>query len=140
MKTTAMTPDALKAAAAKIPKGESFYMLNMLRYNKEANYTDKEKYASCSGKEAYHQRYIPAFAEVSKGDNIQIFFVGSVLSELVAPPDELWDEIAIIQYPDYDVFLKVVESKEYLEIADPHRSAALNDWRLIAIAKLEMPS
>ncbi len=135
-----MTPDALKAAAAKIPKGESFYMLNMLRYNKEANYTDKEKYASCSGKEAYHQRYIPAFAEVTKGDNIQIFFVGSVLSELVAPPDELWDEIAIIQYPDYDVFLKVVESKEYLEIADPHRSAALNDWRLIAIAKLEMPS
>ena len=120
MKTTAITPDAIKEATAKIPKGESFYMLNMLRYNKEANYTDKEKYEPCSGREAYHQRYIPAFAEVSKGDNIQIFFVGSVLSELVAPTDELWDEIAIVQYPDYDMFLKVVESKEYLEIADPH--------------------
>lgn len=140
MNTIEMLPASVKAAAEKILPGKPFYMLNLLRYNKEANYMHNENFAPCSGREAYHERYIPAFAEVSKGDNIQIFFVGSVLSQLVVPQDELWDEIAIVQYPGFDVFRKLVESKQYLEMAGPHRRAALNDWRLIATAKLEMPS
>ncbi len=56
---------------------------------------------------------------------------------LAAPADEHWDIIALVQYPDYATFRKISESKSYLEDAEPHRLAALEDLRLIATLAVE---
>jgi len=58
-----------------------------------------------------------------------------VLARLVGPPDEPWDEVALVRYPSFADFRRVVENPRYLREAVPHRRAALADWRLIAIAE-----
>lgn len=62
-----------------------------------------------------------------------------MLARLVAPPDEQWDDIAIVEYPNFAAFRRVVESSDYKTEATPHRKAALEDWRLIATTRMELP-
>lgn len=82
---------------------------------------------------------MPAFAKVTAGEGITPFWVGQVLAPLVAPPGEHWDDVAIVEYPSFAVFQRMLESPAYRAEAEPHRRAALADWRLIPTAKLELP-
>lgn len=52
---------------------------------------------------------------------------------VVAPADEGWDDVAIVQYPSFAAFRAVIESEDYRTTAEPHRMAALDDMRLIAM-------
>lgn len=140
MPTTDITPDALDtAAAAGASTGQPIFMVNLLRYNEQANYGDDADSAPCSGREAYFHRYVPAFSEVAEGIGIKVFWIGNVLAPIVAPADEQWDDVAIVEYPSFDAFRSLVESDAYKAKADPHRVAALADWRLIAAGKMDLP-
>lgn len=114
-------------------------MLNLVRYKKQADYGDRTEFGPCSGREAYYQRYVPAFAQVAVlSDNANAFklvFLGSVLARLVGPADELWDDVVLVEYANFAAFRTVVESVEYQRDADPHRRAALENWRLMAMLK-----
>lgn len=76
---------------------------------------------------------------MTAGEGIQLFFVGNVLAPLVAPPGEHWDDVAIVEYPSFAVFQRMMESSAYQTEAEPHRRAALADWRLIPTAKADLP-
>jgi hypothetical protein len=135
MKTTIIDPKAVSAAQDKIPRNTPFVMLNLLHFKDKADYGDRKDIASCSGQEAYLERYVSAFNKVAKTENItgiKINYIGSVAGLLAAPAGERWDIIALVQYPDFATFRKVSESKSYREDAEPHRLAALEDFRLIA--------
>ena len=135
-----MTPDALDTAAAAARAGDqSIFMLNLLRYHDRADYADAAGFAPCSGREAYFQRYVPAFGKLAEGTGIRPFWVGSVLAGIVAPVGEQWDDVAIVEYPSFNAFRTLVESDAYRKEADPHRAAALADWRLIATSKADLP-
>lgn len=60
-------------------------------------------------------------------------FVGAVLACLVGPADEPWDDVALVEYPSFAAFRSVVEHPDYKRDAAPHRRAALENWRLIAM-------
>ena len=137
--TTELAPQALLAAARALPADSPIYMVNLLRYRDQADYGESAATAPCSGREAYFQRYVPAFAQVTAGDGIKPFWVGNVLAPLVAPPGEHWDDVAIVEYPNFAVFQRMIESPAYQAEAEPHRRAALADWRLIPTAKAEVP-
>ena len=141
MQTTDLNPRTIAASAANIPENKPFFMLNLLRYRQRALYQDRPEFAHLSGREAYFQNYVPAFNQIAGSDestkDIRPAFVGSVLARLVGPPGEHWDDVAIVQYPSYAAFRRIAESPEYKRDADPHRQAALEDWRLIALKKLE---
>ena len=139
MPTTEMTPDALQAAASAGATGRPIFMLNLLRYNERATYGDDAGFEPCSGREAYFQRYVPAFGELAQGVGIKPFWIGHVLAGIVAPADERWDDVAIVEYPSFEAFRTLVESEAYKAKADPHRAAALADWRLIATSKADLP-
>ena len=140
MPTTERTPDAPDAAAAATAAGDQpVFMLNMLRYNDRADYTDGDRFPPCSGREAYFQRYVPAFGKLAVGTGIRPFWIGNVLAGVVAPAGEQWDDVAIVEYPSFDAFRTLVESDAYRKEADPHRAAALPDWRLIATSKADLP-
>ena len=62
MRTIEMRPEDVRAAAGVIPEGAPFFVLNLLRYSERADYGDRTDAASSSGREAYHERYVPAFA------------------------------------------------------------------------------
>ena len=140
MPTTEMTPGALDAAAESAgSSGKPIFMLNLLRYNAQARYPDGAGLAPCSGREAYFQRYVPAFGKLAEGTGIKPFWIGNVLAGIVAPAGEQWDDVAIVEYPSFDAFRTLVESDAYRKEADPHRAAALADWRLIATGKADLP-
>ena len=51
---------------------------------------------------------------------------------ILGPPEPQWEAIAVVEYPSFAAFRKVVESPIYLRHAEPHRKAALKDWTFIA--------
>lgn len=142
MKTVDVTPAAVQAAAAVIPAEGPFFMVNLLRYKERAEYDDAANVSPCTGREAYYERYVPAFNRIATAagiDGITVFWVGAVLAQVIAPPDEQWDDIAIVEYPSLGTFLDVTANPAYQAEAAPHRTAALDDSRLIATARMTLP-
>ncbi|RYE88902.1 MAG: hypothetical protein EOO75_12735 [Myxococcales bacterium] len=141
LRTTSLTTESLIAAAASIPPGAPFVMLNMLRYRERAEYPagSGTSLAPCTGREAYQRGYVATFVELAAGVDIGVEWFGSVLATLVSPPDERWDEFVLVRYPSYAAFRAIVESERYEREAAPHRLASLVDWRLLATAKLAQP-
>nr|WP_281383550.1 DUF1330 domain-containing protein [Granulicella aggregans] len=118
-------------------------MLNLVRYNATALYQDGSSEVECSGREAYLQRYAPAFNQVAVAEGvtgIKVLFLGQVMGLLVGPSNDQWDEMVMVEYPDFQAFRKVTESPQYETEATPHRRAALADWRLIAVNKIDLPA
>ncbi len=136
---TEMTPEAIAQAAVNIPDGQPVVMLNLLRYRQQAEYAHQEGRPLC-GREVYHKRYVPAFGKLALTiPGIQVLFLGEVQAGIVIGPDELWDEVALVEYPSLEAFRSIVESRDYHAKADSHRRAALRDWRLIAMSKETPP-
>ena len=139
MNFTELNDQDIAKGAAAIPEDTPFVMLNLLRYKQKADYGDDSELPACSGKEAYYQRYVPAFAKIAaKSENTKNFkpaFVGSVLASLVGSEDEPWDDVVLVEYGNYAAFREVAESPDYEREAAPHRRAALENWRLIAMHK-----
>src|SRR5476649_1248002 len=75
MRTTEMTLENIQAAAGAIPADGPVFMLNMLRYRERAEYAGADA-APCSGREAYHERYRPAFGRVAEGAGVKVAWVG----------------------------------------------------------------
>ena len=137
MATTDIGKGSMDEAARALGDGEVL-MLNLLRYNAQAQYNQSGQ-PPCSGRDAYFTRYVPAFAEVTQGQGIAAQWIGTVQAALVAPADEAWDDVAIIRYPSFAAFREMIEGVDYLAKADPHRRAALADWRLLATTPLPLP-
>ena len=139
MPVTQMEGASLKSAQQCIPAGQPVVMLNLLRYRQAAEYAGKEP-EPLSGRDVYHQRYVPAFGKIAALIGpVQVLFLGAVQAGLVAAPGESWDEIVLVEYPSFETFRAIVESPAYAEQAEPHRLAALADWRLIAVEKVPFP-
>jgi hypothetical protein len=138
-RTTDLTTASLIEAAKVIPEGEPFYMLNLLRYKERAEYPEGTAFGPCTGRDAYHRGYVGTFFKLTVGMPVEVAWLGSVTTGLVAPPGERWDEIAIVRYPSFAAFRSYVESEAYETEAVPHRIAALDDWRLLATVKRDTP-
>ena len=139
MATTHILPNAIAAAAEAGASGQPIFMLNLLRYNDRARYPNGSTLPPCSGREAYFDRYVPAFGALTEGTGIKPFWIGNVVAGIVAPADEQWNDVAIVEYPDFGAFRALVESDAYKADAAPHRVAALAEWRLIATSPAALP-
>ncbi|MET0637759.1 MAG: hypothetical protein ABWZ25_17145 [Chitinophagaceae bacterium] len=137
--TTDLTPETLASAASKLPGDKPVVMVNLLQYFDHTSYRG-ENGNPLSGREVYLQHYVPAFYAVAEavGVKVQIIHLGAVAANLVAPEKANWTDVGIIGYADYVSFRKVIEDKRYLEEAEPHRTAALQNWRLFATIPLQL--
>ncbi len=139
MNTTKLHEQSIAGAAAAVPENTPFVMLNLVRYKEQADYGDRRECGRCSGREAYYRRYVPAFARIAallgKDKAFRPVFLGSVLACLVGAPDEWWDDVVLVEYDNFAAFRTVVESPEYAREAAPHREAALENWRFVAMLK-----
>ncbi len=137
-----MTNETLAALAEKLLTDGPIFMVNLLRYRERAEYDEPSALPACSGREAYFTRYVPAFQQVAateRVEGVKPFWVGGVLAGVVAPPGEAWDDVAVVEYPDFAAFRRIVGSSVYAAQAAPHRRAALADWRLLATARMHLP-
>ena len=134
MNSIVLREQDLLAAELQVPADLPIVMLNLVAFNSVARYEDSAAPA-CSGREAYFQRYAPAFREAAAAGNVEgirVVFVGSVAATLVGPKDQHWDAIVLVEYPNFAALRKVLESSAYKTYAEPHRKAALKDWQFVA--------
>lgn len=133
MRTVEIEPTDLQAVLGAIPEQTPVVMLNLLRYRERANYGGRTDIEDCSGRDAYHQRYVPAMASTVAAEGIRLFWAGTALARVVGPVDERWHEILLVEYPSFAAFRRLIENSKYEAETAPHRRAALEDWRLIAM-------
>lgn len=139
MSTIVYTPETLHVAGEGLGNAEPVYMVNLVRYRSEAVYEAGRTLPSCLGREAYFERYAPAFNAVAQGEDYQLFWVGKVQGVLVGTDGEAWDDIVIVRYASFAVLRRILENPAYAEQAEPHRIAALADWKFIVTTQPELP-
>ncbi|WP_343712002.1 hypothetical protein [Inquilinus sp.] len=115
---------------------QSIIVVNLLRYRETAEYGDGDERPHCTGREAFFDRYVPAFNAVTQGQDIGAQWIGTVQAVLAGPAGEAWDDVALVRYPNFAAFRANFESDAYRRNADPHRRAALADFRLLATTQV----
>lgn len=66
MQVIELDPQNIAVASEAIRENTPVIMLNLIRYKEQADYGDRAEFAPCSGREAYYQRYAPAFAKIAE--------------------------------------------------------------------------
>ncbi len=127
-----ITSETLDASERLVAPGRPIYMLNMLRYRSQALYENDEP--PCTGREAFHGRYVPAFRRLAAGKQVTRRFAGALLANIVAPERARWDDVALNEYADFATFRAIVDTDAYRREAQPHRIAALEEFRLFVVA------
>jgi hypothetical protein len=115
-------------------------MLNLLRFRELADYSASPALAPAqpiSGREAY-DRYVRHTAPLllASGGSVELFGTGG--HYFIGPPDERWDVIMLIKQASVEDFFAFATNEEYLG-GIGHRTAALEDSRLLPIVERSLP-
>ena len=97
-------------------------MVNLLKFKDKADYKDGRQ-TSLSGKEAYQIYADEVQGHLEKVGGQSIFF-GEVQRLMLGEVEELWDWVAIAEYPCRKAMLEMVMDSEYQK-SEEHRSAGL---------------
>ncbi len=99
-----------------------FVMLNLLKFKETAEYLDGSD-SRLSGAEAYARYGNAIQACLAAVDGRQIY-AGPVTGLMIGEVEELWDMVALVEYPSLAAMQKMVSSPEYHAI-EVHRKAGL---------------
>ena len=97
-------------------------MVNLLKFKDKADYKDGRQ-TNLSGKEAYQIYLDEVQGHLEKVGGQSIFF-GEVERLMLGEVEELWDWVAIAEYPSRKAMLEMVMDSEYQK-SEEHRSAGL---------------
>ena len=97
-------------------------MVNLLTFKDKAEYADGRE-TNLSGKEAYEIYTTEVQGHLEKVGGKTIFF-GEVQRLMLGEVEELWDWVAIAEYPSRKAMLEMIMNSEYQKSAE-HRSAGL---------------
>lgn len=128
-----ITRKSLDAAERAVKPGTPVFMLNLLRFRDQALYAPDFDAPPCSGREAFYERYVPGFRRLAAGRAVSRVFAGPVLAPIVAPEGAAWEIGALNEYADFGTFRAIVDTDAYRREVEPHRLAALADFRLLAL-------
>jgi uncharacterized protein (DUF1330 family) len=125
--------EAITAFIGSYPDATPIVMLNLLRFRAAADYPAGAA-EPCSGAEAY-TRYGLAVEPLITASGGTILWQGSQAGMLIGPQDKDWHLVVLVKYPSARAFLDMVSSDDYRAVVF-HRTAALEDSRLIALREL----
>lgn len=97
-------------------------MVNLLKFKEKAEYSD-ERETDLSGVEAYGI-YAQGVAKTLAMVGGKMLFFGNVSRLMLGEVEELWDQVAIAQYPSRAAMLEMMQLPEYQAI-HLHRDAGL---------------
>lgn len=115
-------------------------MLNFLRLRDWADYSGSPESAPpspISGRDAY-DRYISHTMPFLTAAGGSVSFLGAGRYHLVGPPEERWDLVMAVRQASVRDFLAFATNKDYL-LGVCHRTAALEDSRLLPLVELDLP-
>lgn len=102
------------------PESGPFAMLNMLKFKLKATYEGGE---DVSGRVAY-MRYAASMRGLVEKAGGRLLYSGDVVRMMVGEVEQLWDAVAIVEYPSRAAFGAIVQSPDYHAI-EKHRLAGL---------------
>lgn len=97
-------------------------MVNLLKFKDKAEYEDGRE-TNLSGKEAYKIYADEVLGHLERVGGKSIFF-GEVQRLMLGEVEELWDWVAIAEYPSRKAMLEMIKNSEYQK-SEEHRSAGL---------------
>lgn len=103
-------------------------MVNLLKFKAKAEYKDDQKRAD-DGRTAYN-RYGAEMTKYVEAHGGRILFMGEVKSLVIGQVEEMWDVVALVEYPSSEAFTKIAMSPEVAKFAI-HREAGLAGQLLI---------
>ena len=104
------------------PDTGAFVMVNLLKFKQNADYIDGSD-TDLSGADAY-ARYGKAIQACLAAIGGRQIYAGLVTGLMIGEVDELWDMVALVEYPSLTAMQKMVSSPEYQAI-EIHRKAGL---------------
>jgi uncharacterized protein (DUF1330 family) len=107
-------------------------MLNLLRFRAKAQYADGRK-TDLTGREAYMLYGMP-MQKLVEGQGGRFIFMGQVQSLAIGIVEDMWDVVALMEYPSSAAFAKIATSPEVAEIG-VHRAAGLEGQLLIRVTQ-----
>ena len=115
-------------------------MLNLMRFREIADYSATPELAPStpiSGAAAF-QRYIEHTLPYLRETGGDLVFLGSGGPFLIGPEAERWDMMMLVRQTSVESFLAFASHKAYLA-GMGHRTAALEDSRLLPLTELVLP-
>lgn len=104
------------------PEDGPFVMVNLLKFKARAEYADGSD-AHLTGAEAYG-RYGEAVSRLVEGLGGKIRYSGAVTGLLLGEVEEMWDAVALAEYPSLQAFQAMALSPE-MQAIEHHRKAGL---------------
>ena len=115
-------------------------MLNLLRFRSIADYAATPELApptAVSGADAF-ARYIDHTLPLLRESGGDVLFLGNGERFLIGPPNERWDLAMLVRQGSVASFLAFASNEAYLAGVG-HRTAALEDSRLLALTEIPVP-
>jgi uncharacterized protein (DUF1330 family) len=103
-------------------------MVNLVKFRDRAEYPDGRA-DDISGREAY-MRYAAEMQPIVEGAGGRLLFSGDVSGLIIGEVEELWDAVALVEYPSRAVFHRIATSPAVQAIG-VHRHAGLAGQLLI---------
>ena len=105
--------------------GKAISMVNLLKFKDKAEFPEDHELhgTDMTGAEAY-AIYGAAVTKIVEGLGGEMRFFGDVQRLALGEVEELWDQVAIVQYPSRQAMVDMMMSEEYNAI-HPHRDAGL---------------
>jgi len=122
------TPEQIAALKDK-DDGKPVHMVNLLSFKEKAVYEDSRE-TTLTGYEAYGL-YGEVVSRLITERGGKIMFSAAVAGMVVGEVENVWDAVAIAEYPSFDSFLDMISSQEWLA-AEEHRTAGLSGQLNIA--------
>lgn len=132
----------LEAASKLIPSDQPYVMMNMMKFKTKAQYPANftgPKENSSTGREAYivyKDQFMRRAAELNV--ELSIVFLGRAHTQLVKGPQEgeNYDVTLLVRFPSFAAFRSILEDNEYIEKIQPHRIAALQEFRSFSVTEM----
>lgn len=116
-----MPPLEQAAAFFGAPEDGPFVMVNLLKFHARAQYADGDH--GLSGAEAY-RLYGEAVRKLVEGLGGRVRYQGRVTGLLLGEVEDLWDVVALAEYPSLAAFRAMAMSPE-MQAIEHHRKAGL---------------
>jgi uncharacterized protein (DUF1330 family) len=105
-------------------------MLNLLKFRARAAYADGRD-ADCTGEQAY-QRYADQMVPYVESRGGRLLYQGDARALVIGAVGEVWDTVALVEYPSPRTFLEIAMAPEVHAFA-VHREAGLEGQLLLML-------
>ena len=104
------------------PEDGPFVMVNLLKFKPKAEYADGSE-PELSGRDAY-ARYGEGVTRLVRALGGKMHYSGAVTGLMLGEVGELWDVVALVEYPSLEAFKSMALSPE-MHAIEHHRMAGL---------------